>query len=702
MRDVHFTPGARDDLLLPTPHKKDKKSVDQAKINVVVSLLKKIGVDRSATLSSQFENIFYQIVATGKVFKKGISEASCDRIVNEAIRQFNKHSDHGTIRMKDQDFNQLHALLARWNEAGNERSTTRTSTAPVASIETAAIASKPLDPFTNTADDLYRVTSAYDKVVTAHEKLKQTQDKLTKLVSNTAFSVCPVAIIGAGDAGVTQWLENYKASHGKLSETIDNGQMPDALIIGETLGNWKEDYTLAQPQNIIERENAESNPSDYMSTEEYRENPYVNARHLYQANVVSLAATDAPLLLGTKVVEIAKRENHPEDWQHAASAYRIKIVLPDGVTKTIYTDRIDLATGFGVAKNPFPGTVIDSTTYEELSAFNGEFTPIVDGNQFMLSTTEEQSDRPRTILVYGGGGNATACFRKGFFGSDKGLIDFTPTNQKNNVLWVSRSGFETAGYGTMAKTSILYGKNAEVIYSGDIRKIIKDPATNKIKIQMVLTKSGYEGEEIHNTKGLAKVENLGGVKELFEIECDQFVYSVGQDASRINPVIAEFREDLIIETSAGSRIPVGLKTPDDGIHVLGAAAAALSSEKGAGPRYSSLLREWIVKEKLPPDTEWPGVLPPSREGIKAAGKTKPSDITEVNVNLTDTEIIKEFLKSAGVKTYKIQPFIQSLLAHRKTNEYGISRVMLTDLLIKFGLNDKVKVFKHSFLKKINE
>jgi len=700
---IDFRPGARDDLPLLGPGKKDKKTIDQAKINTVVSILKKAGVTSSATLSLHLDTIFKQIVASGKVLKKGESEDSCNAIMNAAIRDLNKHSDLGIVRMKEKDSNHLHALLSSWNKAALEKpAAAGDAPAPVPRVPSASKApdGNLSDPFTSTADDLYRVTSAYDKVVRAHEKLKQTQDKLTTLVSASKYSVCPAVIIGAGDAAVTQWLENYKGSHGKLSETVDKNKMPDALIIGETLGSWKVDYTLAQPQNIIERENTAANPSDYMPTGLYKSNPYVNARHLYQANLVNLAATEAPLLLGTHVLEIAKRENHANDWQNAASAYRVTIALPNGTTKTIYTDRIDLGTGFGVAKNPFPGTFMDKTTYDELRAFNGKFTPLVDGNQFMLSTSEEQSDQSRTIFVYGGGGNATACFRKSYFGSDKGNQDFTPEKQKNDVFWVSRDGFDTAGYGTMAKSAISYGKKAGAICPGEIRKITKDPSTNKIKVQMVLRKGRYEGEEIHNTSRLIKAKTGAIGEELFEFECDQFVYSVGQDASPINPVVHEFRNDLVIETGASTRIPVGLKTSDNAIHVLGAAAAALSSEKSGGQKYSSLLREWIVKEKLPPDTEWPGVLPPSREGIKAARKIKPSEITEVNLNVTDTQVIEAFLKSAGVRPYKIKPFIRSLLVHRQTNEYGISRVMLEDLLVKFGLNDKVRIFKHAFLKKM--
>lgn len=41
-------------------------------------------------------------------------------------------------------------------------------------------------------------------------------------------------------------------------------------MIGEHAGNWKHNYTLAQPHSILERTTAKENPSAYLSTDYYQ------------------------------------------------------------------------------------------------------------------------------------------------------------------------------------------------------------------------------------------------------------------------------------------------------------------------------------------------------------------------------------------------------------------------------------------------
>ena len=81
----------------------------------------------------------------------------------------------------------------------------------------------------------------------------------------------------------------------------------------------------------------------------YEKNAYVNARHLYQSNLVTLSQSEAPLMLNSTVVSIEKYENHKADWQSKAHPYRLKVQTPNGKEKYIYTDTIDIAAGFGEA-----------------------------------------------------------------------------------------------------------------------------------------------------------------------------------------------------------------------------------------------------------------------------------------------------------------------------------------------------------------
>lgn len=149
--------------------------------------------------------------------------------------------------------------------------------------------------------DLHRVTESYDDLINANQKLQETSEKNKKILQNQPFITIENIILGTGDTGTTLWLEKYHAQDNK-----------NVLMIGEDFGSWKHDYTLAQPHSLLERSHTPSNPSNYLSTEQYKSNPYANARHVYQANVVNLAKTDAPVMLGTTVKSIQKKENHKD------------------------------------------------------------------------------------------------------------------------------------------------------------------------------------------------------------------------------------------------------------------------------------------------------------------------------------------------------------------------------------------------------
>lgn len=122
-------------------------------------------------------------------------------------------------------------------------------------------------------------------------------------------------------------------------------------MIAENSGNWRHDYTLAQPHNILERAPSPANPSDYVSTPYYHSNPYANGRHVYQANQVILAETKAPLMHAV-VQRIEKQQHHLFDWE-SKHPYRLIIKTKRG-TQKIYSKEIDICTGLGPAKSIVP------------------------------------------------------------------------------------------------------------------------------------------------------------------------------------------------------------------------------------------------------------------------------------------------------------------------------------------------------------
>lgn len=692
----------RDDSRLPQDDsglqkiqkKEPSRTIEQLPVNLTVSILKKMHIDNSQKLHSQFDKVFKKITADHRIINKKMSQEKCDKILNQAIKAFNKQSDTGIIRLRSEDQKKFHDLLVKWQKEDSEGYSVKKQKPALEAVPLDAS-----DPFTSIEDDLDRVTTSYDRLATARNRLEETQTKLIDVISKEKHVVCPTVIIGAGDAATTVWVENHQSSHGKVSKSLEAGKMPPVFMLGETFGNWgQENYVLAQNQSFLDRGPGKSNPSDFMAAGEYRKNPYVNARHLYQSNLMNLAKTDAPLLLGIRVTEIAKKENHLENWEHDASPYRVTFKLPDDTTRTVYTERIDFAAGLGTARNIFPGSYIDPDLYQQLSNFDEElgYTPITDSNVLILGEKENLRRKPRRIFIYGGGANGAAAYRKCFFGDDRFLRPFKKEARKNKMLWLAKGGPESSGYGKVAKTAILVSEKNNELCCGELIGIKKDSETGEILVQFTLGKGTYEGREIHNKKDLEKVE--GSDPPVFQYRCDQFVQAVGQDPAGIRSMVKELDPDLRLLKSG--EIPVGLETSDGRVRLTGGAAMAI----GYNPitkkdRFNPAFHAWLKQEKVALDAQY-GVMPGAREGVKALkSKEKSIPISEVNINITDSRIIIEFLKSTGVRAYKIKPFVKSLLAHRRETSEGISRVKLQDLIKKFGIDDRVVVKGHSYLVK---
>ena len=320
-----------------------------------------------------------------------------------------------------------------------------------------------------TGDDLSRVTKNYDRFIASHKQKKKVHQLSLNLLEDVSYIETSHIIFGAEDTGTTIWLEKYKAFHDSALEELEQGKVPSILMIANDSGNWRKDYTLAQPQNILERTHSPANPSDYMAMSYYRSNPYTNGRHVYQANQVILAETGIPLLQAT-VLKIEKQENHSDSWD-TASSYRLLIKTTLGL-RLIYTNEIDLCTGLGPAKTLMPSTLLEESRFLKLTQYDREkgFKPIIDGNQYILTDEEENTTKPRTIVIYGGGGTAAACYRKGFFGHDTRTesVPMEGPSQKNKVLWVAKQ-FNKAGTGKLVTHAL---KSAR----GSVSPVFEKPA----------------------------------------------------------------------------------------------------------------------------------------------------------------------------------------------------------------------------------
>jgi hypothetical protein len=409
-----------------------------------------------------------------------------------------------------------------------------------------------------------------------------------------------------------------------------------------------------------------------------------------------MATTDAPLMLGSKVVKIEKRENHTSDWKSPASEYRVEIALSNGKSRFIYTSEIDVCAGLGTPRTIFPGEYMSEEEFEALSTFDNErqFTPLVDGNQFMLTGIEEQSKEKRTIVVFGSGGTSAACYRKAFFGEDAGLKPggFTEESRKNNTIWIARDNIDAAGYGKLVKEATTHARSSNEVLGGELRKIEYDPATKKLKLIVKITPLKFQGQVIPND--LRRLKRID--ENLYEIECDQFVYSIGQDASRLESISQEVMGDLELSTNPESNMPIGIKSTNDKIHFFGAAALSISTRRW--PYYPET-RRWALESRIPPDAEWPGVMPSSRSQIKEHVISKRRyQVTHVNSNSDSITLIGMLLKNAGVTSDDtIMSFINDLLIKRHETDSGITRKTLETLLSKYNLDKVLDVHGHGIL-----
>jgi hypothetical protein len=106
--------------------------------------------------------------------------------------------------------------------------------------------------------------------------------------------------------------------------------------------------------------------------------------------------------------------------------------------------------------------------------------------------------------------------------------------------------------------------------------------------------------------------------------------------------------------------------------------------------------KWLNEQNIGGDVG-AGSMPPTRAQIKqhlALQNIKPEN---VNTNMDNSSLIKEFLVDAGVKATDADNFIQDVLAARKNDTYGFTRAVLEQLFNKHNLNAAFEIYGHSHM-----
>lgn len=615
--------------------------IPQFTINYICSSLLICGIRTTHDLNTHFYRLIAQISQNPDIFKEHYSVEDCCLILETAIKAYNKVNDF-TIRLS-----QVHHYAFADAEKNSHLF-------PVVAIET--------------TDDISRVTKNYDRLVASTQQKKQTNKLALNLLENVDYIETQHIIFGAGDTGTTIWLEKYKQYHELALDQLKHGEVPSILIIAQDIGNWHHNYTLAQPQNILERPHSPSNPSDYMSTGFYKTNPYTNGRHVYQANQVILTKTGAPILQAM-VLKIERQEAHQHDWA-TSSSYRLLIDTPVG-RKVVYTNEIDVCTGLGPARTEIPNTIIDSTRLTEITQYDSKkgFIPIIDGNQYILSDEEELSPKGKTIVIYGGGGTAAACYRKGFFGHDVRTesVPMDDKAQKNKVIWVAKH-FNKAGTGKLVTHALASAKDRDELLYAELIQVTPKPDNSLL----LLFKSMDQGRT-----------------DLIKISCDQLIYSIGQDDRLMRQICGEIETDLSLNFD--KKMVLNVQSSNRNIRFFGAAAMAVREID-----YMTATWTWLRSQNISGDVG-PGSMPPSRAQIKRYNQLAGIEPQNVNANMDNIELIINYLEKAGVSHEVAIHFADDLLFARKLSPSGANYKQIKALLLKHSLNQYVVIEGHGHL-----
>jgi hypothetical protein len=711
-----------DALFLHKPEDKvkvqEKGKVPATKIKTICSVLVSNKITTAKELTKNMKDLIEQInIKDPKLFYKDGSHESVKKNIKIFREALTAYQTHTPLPMSGE-------LKSASIEEVFKKALKRTQSAP-ASLETKKAKKISADPTTRTGstwqrqqDNLNRITKSYDRFVESDEILNKTSKDIANILLTNDHGKCSNLILGCGHVGTAAWVEKYPHLHGETQQQLDQEKLPPLVMIGNTYGTFsleKDTHTLTQRHSILEQAGRKSNPSDFTLEETYQQNSFVDGKHLYQSDIINLGKSDAPVLRSAKIVNIEKQENHSADWAEADCSYRVNTEIFNKEKgkieiKTIYTEKIDVCTGFGSAVNPIKDEHMDRDLLESLSQYNPEkrFTPIVSANEFTLS--KDQMPRNIVLVSIGAGGVGGNVFAKGTNGGDAPNIRVRefPKKPVNEVIWVARDSYDQAGKGFLTKKVLEYAIENGKLMGGDLRKVSYDAKTEKFTVSFAVKQTKCNGKPVDNKK----VENLRflpekqdwttvnadgeekTVKEVWcELECEEIVYAAGQNPEETYKMSRELEKDLTLAEDSAAGMPIGLKTKDDNIHYFGAAAFQ-ESKKLTGNPFDSATKKWLEEGHYPSDTKAPGLYAPTVAAIKSYAKTDTEEITAINVNTDDKGLMRIFFQGIkGLEHYKIHRIIEDILTLRESSETGISHKELQPLLNQYAIDDKVGLDK---------
>jgi hypothetical protein len=354
-----------------------------------------------------------------------------------------------------------------------------------------------------------------------------------------------------------------------------------------------------------------------------------------------------------------------------------KIVLIHEIlfNKEIYADQLNVCAGFGNATS-LSDKQLDKSMLKKLSKFNHRlgFTPVIDGNKFMLTASEEKPVK-KDIIIYGGGGNASACYRKAFFRQDISHEHhvFAKDNQfANEITMFSRAGYRLAGSGNLARSALTFADENGQLCCGDLVKV-EEGKNGKVLVYMKDAQATFEkkpivySDEMKNKHPLIEIPDPANpTKTIFvrKFECDQFIYTIGLEPKPIKDMFSEYAGDYKIFQDDKSHMPLGVKTQDDAITFWGGTGIAL------GPTYKTDLKtRQSDLEKV--ETEYQTQQETARKALSQA-KSK-EEKAQAEYQKTKADMLK----------YKVEEYREreKLSQERQINTGGIFTDNLRDWIV---------------------
>jgi hypothetical protein len=431
-------------------------------------------------------------------------------------------------------------------------------------------------------------------------------------------------------------------------------------------------------------------------------------------------------LSGAKNVLYQRGQFYKEDFQHvvgdsAASLFRFleKNGYFDPSGKSLFKDPVehnvfDLLAG-AYTKNQINkivqtikkinegraiSPIIGKEDYEYLTQFNPKrgFTPIIDGNSFILSDAEcANSGAGRSVLIWGGGGTAAAAVRRALFLKDIPEVKLTAQSyhdaRVNEVIWVAQNGLNALRDGTLAVDAQSTLKQAGCLWNCCELTGIETSKNNRIRININRYHVVSDPEQ-HEDVVMRLIEGMRYpcVAESQMLEVDQLVYNLGQDNRNVEQLFEGINlntESIFLARDKASGMPThGELKGIPNIRFHGSVLTSSSFANTIMPEMDRL----IESENVPPDVG-PGSMPLSQSLIRSDHFSRSGRYYErINASMDFAQLIDRHLQHWGIQhEAKREKFIKAIVANRTETRGGITTQTLNNLISAYDLQGVLSV-----------